>query len=983
MLAPLPDYGRSVSLIPQSCVQFLDFGLNLGSVGSPARSFWERSRSDAPERFELRFLETDEAGELRDVETGETPPEERRYSVKAAQAVETFLGQWLPLPYFRVTQETLGSPSRFAKGPSNWCRVRIVELDEPDAHGNTHRVSLAFDTELLPESADRPYLAPSPEDARSRQLFAMAAHESHNSWFLAEDWVDEWLEELFAEAQVRRRGPRRARPGGADAPGFPYCQHWAHYLTLLRVLEELETLPHVWMVNLPQSEPIDVDLVLDVGNSRTCGILIESSGDEYPDLNNSFALELRDLTHPERIYRGPCETRVEFALPQLGRQRHSMRGGRARALSWPSVTRIGPEAASLVYAARGTEGNTGMSSPKRYLWDERPRRQEWRFNHASPHSASSEPAVRGVFVQFVQDDGALLGETGMPAMRARYSRSSLMAFALSEVLLQTLVLINSPARRSDRAHSEVPRRLRKIMMTMPAAMPLEERRLFAKRAADAVDLTWQSLGWNDEIGPEQPKVELHWDEATCTQLVYLYTEVTEKFQGSASRMLETLGRAREGYGPGPSLRVASLDIGGGTTDLIVSTYVDQSERDKATAAIVPRQNFREGFNIAGDDILKGVIELCVIPELKNAIEAAGVLDAHALLDRLLGADFADQTQVERALRKKIANQILVPIALGLIHHYERCDLKHPDEGVTRRFGDFFQGDDVPSEQVIGYLEEQVAKAGGSEFRVRELEFAIDLEAIDKSVRSVIQPILGDLCEVIHAYDCDVLLLSGRPSRLPAVRSIMAAKLAVRPGRVQPMHRYRVGTWYPFRDSGQRIEDPKTTAAVGAMLCSLAEGSLEGFFLKSRDLELRSTARYIGEMERNGRIPAANVFFSNVDLDAEQAEPEEHVCEMYAPISIGARQLEIDRWPTLPLYRLEFADPESARRLALPLRVPVARRQSLREEDDELMKERFEVVDGVEDAEGNPVARSSVVLRLQTLRSEGDGYWLDTGVFEVI
>ena len=42
----------------------------------------------------------------------------------------------------------------------------------------------------------------------------------------------------------------------------------------------------------------------------------------------------------------------------------------------------------------------------------------------------------------------------------------------------------------------------------------------------------------------------------------------------------------------------------------------------------------------------------------------------------------------------------------------------------------------------------------------------------------IGPILADLCEVVHAFDCDWLLVSGRPCRLRAVTDMLLAKLPV-------------------------------------------------------------------------------------------------------------------------------------------------------------------------------------------------------------
>ena len=56
------------------------------------------------------------------------------------------------------------------------------------------------------------------------------------------------------------------------------------------------------------------------------------------------------------------------------------RSGRGSAFLWASPVRVGPEAVRLSAEARGNEGATGLSSPKRYLWDERPTAQVWRFN---------------------------------------------------------------------------------------------------------------------------------------------------------------------------------------------------------------------------------------------------------------------------------------------------------------------------------------------------------------------------------------------------------------------------------------------------------------------------------------------------------------------------------------------------------------------------------------------------------------------------
>ena len=50
----------------------------------------------------------------------------------------------------------------------------------------------------------------------------------------------------------------------------------------------------------------------------------------------------------------------------------------------------------------------------------------------------------------------------------------------------------------------------------------------------------------------------------------------------------------------------------------------------------PHLLFREGFKVAGDDMLLDVIQRCVLPALQTRLQQAGVTDAAALLATLFG-----------------------------------------------------------------------------------------------------------------------------------------------------------------------------------------------------------------------------------------------------------------------------------------------------------------------------------------------------------
>ena len=173
-------------------------------------------------------------------------------------------------------------------------------------------------------------------------------------------------------------------------------------------------------------------------------------------------------------------------------------------------------------------------------------------------------------------------------------------------------------------------------------------------------------------------------------------------------------------------------------------------------------------------------------------------------------------------------------------------------------------------------------------------------------------VLAPLAEIVHAYDCDVLLLSGRPSRLPGIRALVMELLPLPPERVISLHEYRVGAWYPFRDARLRVEDPKTTVAVGAMIAALAQSQLPDFSFRSDLLRSKSIAKFIGKLDGGGRLQREDLVYRDVDLDNREYELPEVAFEFRGPMWLGARQLDLVRWPAARLYALEFAKPEYRR-----------------------------------------------------------------------
>jgi hypothetical protein len=526
------------------------------------------------------------------------------------------------------------------------------------------------------------------------------------------------------------------------------------------------------------------------------------------------------------------------------------------------------------------------------------------------------------------------------------------------------------------------------------------------RADGAVKLIWDLLGWTQSphLGAAEPRIVIRWDEASCTHLVWLYTEITQKFGGQAREFVRLMGAERafcdrpespppENAPLEPSLRIASVDVGGGTTDLMITTYYVVDNR-----ALKPTQNFREGFRIAGDDVLEAVVARIVLPAIQSHLEACGLNSAGDLLQELFAGDRAQMREQQKLLRRLFVIRACIPIALKLLQSLEDASDGFAEEpAVERPFGWFFgveEGKERPAGELVGervaaYVEDAARAAGAASFRLADVRIPIDLARIDELVRSVLRVVVGHMAEAIHALDCDVVLLTGRPSRLSTIANLFTESLCATPDRIVPMHRYRTGIWYPFRSrDNARISDPKTTAVVGGMLCTLAEAQIPNFMLLSSRLLLRSTARYIGEMETDGRIFDERLMFKDVDLDTKaRAAPASAEVRLFAPMQLGFRQLPLERWMATSLYRLEASNPQAFARMVRPFTVTLERADVDLEIDEqssddqraqaEASREEF-VVTEVVDGRGDQLKTSDVVLRLQTLGLR-DSYWLDTGI----
>lgn len=989
MLATITDYKQRITLIQNSGIQFLDFALTPHIDADLPYKFVRKSANGPLLRLDHDPLTGKYSLPVPGMQVEVVRPES---SFSLGQSLKLLEKVWLPLPFLRFTP-----PRNFSGGPDNWARMQILALDKPDQEGHTHRISLAFDTRVYGEGQDNELLAPNENDIKTGVSFALAFYNDELSDFLDLTWVDGWLREVFSQQASRceNRNPRDIKTALRE------FEYQAHYLNLLDMLGTQLAVPEIKISASTLQEPaINVDLILDVGNSHTCGILVEESPDESNGLKQTYELQIRDLSEPHKLYNELFESRIEFAEAAFGKQNFSVESGRDDAFIWPSIVRVGREASRMALVRQGTEGSSGLSSPRRYLWDEESYAPGWRFSQSNTRSAQEPPATALPQTFLFNDEGqplfTLPADERLPVFSPHYSRSSVMTFMLSELLAQALMQINSAAQRMKMIHASAPRQLRNIILTLPSAMPKPEREIFRRRMIEAIGVVWKAMGWHpaDEAfsTPQQqsnslvpvPKVQMEWDEATCGQMVYLYNESQVNFAGKTEAFFASMARPdkelAEGESAGKTLRIASIDIGGGTTDLAITQYwLDDGVGNNVK--ILPRLLFREGFKVAGDDILLDVIQLYVLPALQGALKKAGIANPEPLMDKLFGHE--GRMDGLSILRQQVTLQIFMPVGRAILETYETFDPLDAGAEIETRFAALIG--QSPTQKVLDHINNEVQRelrSDAAPFDILQVPLILNLSKLHAeflSPRMHITQQLRSLCEVVALYACDVLLLTGRPSRFPGIQALFRLLQPLPANRILSLDGYHTSDWYPFNKLG-RIENPKSTAAVGAMLCLLSlDLRLNSFYFKAGDFQPYSTIRYLGMLDSNNALTAENVYYSEIDLDQPDFQLDQQVSfQMRGPLCLGFRQLDNDRWPASPLYTLSISDHKLARRIAgdnvLTLKLKVSK------EGTSDSPEKVEIAEAALQ-DGTHIPPEHLRLKLNTLAASGSGathYWIDSG-----
>lgn len=907
------------------------------------------------------------------------------YSVTGEEALNVFEGHWVPLPYFKIKTDPLNP---FHEGPMHWCRGILEKSNHKDS---SHVLTLLFDTRTSNFEDQGDYLFPNEQDAtaNANERFRCVIERKHAESFFNQDYLKSWLTKLYSLGDVRTGQNMELR----------YMSMYHCFIHLIAGSKEDNRgnpvgFPTIGLLS-GNDDPIKVALSLDIGNSRTCGLICEkdSPGGNKPfEFTSARKLRIRDLTKPQKVYDDPFEMQIAFSEEKFG---NPAAESIVNAFKWPSLVRVGPEAITLTSMFESANMQATLSSPKKYLWDKQRVNVPWtkvdRDGRLGYHErvVHHKHALYGIAAHMT-DDGRAITPTKqkdlLPATESNYSRSSLMTMAIYELLLQAVSQINDFEFRQDMGNDSYRRQLSDIVITCPTAMTLQEQHQLLKSAEDAVILIKKSVGrdiplHHIEVHPKKPDLDPSirepnaWkmDEASCSQLAYMYGELAEKYNGKYDLFFQVKGKKRldDERVERQSINVASIDIGGGTTDLMICNYHNQAGNAENTPLLKPEPLFWEGFNIAGDDLVKKLIELLVIPVIEQELLIKNGENISQTLNNLFGPDIGGQSAKDKIYRRQFANQVAAPVAYLALDHA----IRSRSSRKTIKLGDAFIEHPRPENGLVEYLNKKLKEgARVDDFNLEGLEIVLDAQLINEGIRNILSPVIEQLGFLIAHFQCDIILLSGRPSRLPIITDMLVQTMLFSPDKIICLGNYRFGNWYPFADSNGYVHDPKSTVCVGALIAFLGkQGVLPSVHLNFENFKkIESTAKYIGTMDNS---------LERIKKRDEILTPEQNSgsFSFRVPVVLGMRQMASEEWIASPLYVFDFKDTERRDRFyregfLLPLSVKVSRHGDAGEfiRSDDLV---------IKDDRGKLVENSFFEV---TLRTSGkmQEHWRDTGSFVI-
>lgn len=746
--------------------------------------------------------------------------------------------------------------------------------------------------------------------------------------------------------------------------------------------------------------PRDVDLILDLGNTRSSGLLFEHMPnntfpvnsfvhqfkvlrlDPDPDSGSSATLDdvqagitsswmvFHECDHQSYVTQQQLQANSQRPTLLLSQaQNVQIQRKRKGLFGWETIVSgevleripqmfmtlspvlLGERARkefNQVYARNMvTAGaNIQQSSPKRYYWDNDIQQSDWHMllnpwdsaYNANPATGAFLPGLQGELFRFIQHDGKLYDlEASLPPterpdpypLHPCYPRQCTITWFLLHVLERAYA-------QSQTAFSQgqnfIPHRLRKVLITYPAGWTEDEVSLYRARCEEALNIFSLTHIYHQDQKLELVQMEQSPDEAVAVQLPFLFSEIVRTPGGLAQDWFKIAGKDRGGRS---SMRMLNIDIGGGTTDISVVEYSTPVQMGMTCFNQVNTELlFKDGQTTAGDDLLKKIIETCIL----GSLIASDEVNAETI--RIRFSSVSGLSREDTILRSRVTRTCLIPLALFCL----------------KQFGANFQFSASDAGIDVGNWDEFNRFLGAGDTPLFDKDFSyfhFDSNECNRMIREQFEQLFQNCAHYVAVFDVDMVIFSGKTSELPYFRTLAEQIFPLDSNRLVFARLFKPGNWYPFRDKDGYIQDAKTVTVIGAGLYyALSSGCIQNWTISSVPTRIHVRNEW-GELHA---MKERQTIF--LDRNSQSSDVE------LLPNSIIARRRNVQSAPEA-VYR--FITPPD--RPNIPYNVRLSRNEQAQMDDLNLTS-----VNGEPPSEG-------FSLKLYPTDCP-DGFWQETGAFDL-
>jgi hypothetical protein len=397
----------------------------------------------------------------------------------------------------------------------------------------------------------------------------------------------------------------------------------------------------------------------------------------------------------------------------------------------------------------------------------------------------------------------------------------------------------------------------------------------------------------------------------------------------------------------PKLRVMNLDIGGGTSDVSIVEYQDKKEG--VSVELDAKVLFKDSSTIAGDRLVKAIIEKVILPRLAETPEQFAKFG-----DFLVGEKNVNETSA----RVSVLTGSLLPMAVFLLSR--RCSGKWTE-------GPFYF---TPLEAgVSDQAFKDLTNNLGLGAVASDKQIFVDVADFDRQIEEIFGKFVRSLAKYAASFDVDMLMVCGKPSEQPAISALIQRMVPVPAERILFTRGFKAGTWYPFKEGEDAaIADAKSVTCVGAALeRAMHLNIVQGWKINVHN---ESGNRNIwGEMPRSGPKFGTHIMRERDDISAE--------ISLQTGARIGRKMFDAKSCFPEPVYRLDWENPAQG---SVTTVKAVFQRLTPNGQVSQETTDGLELV-SVFTADTGADLTGQVILKLYPV-GEHSLHWQDTGMLEI-